>query len=182
MMRSMNIWGIIRSAESRVRAATLGMPGARVDRETKITVKNGNIHAGPGLVVGKGTHVAVIGTSEAPALMSVGSRTRIGARSRINVRSGLTIGDNCEFSWLVQILDTDFHTLTYADGRTSDPTKPIKIGSHVLIGTGAIILKGVTIGDNAVIGAGSVVSRDVPANVVVSGNPAEIRGGIRGWK
>ncbi|MGY2745201.1 acyltransferase [Pseudarthrobacter sp. O4] len=178
----MNIWGKLRSAENRARAASLGMPRARVDRGTKITVKDGSIHAGSGFVIGKGTHVAVIGTPEAPALMSVGSRTKIGARSRINVRSGLTIGDYCEFSWLVQILDTDFHTLTYADGRTSNPTKPIKIGNHVLIGTGAIILKGVTIGDNAVIGAGSVVSRDVPANVVVSGNPAEIRSDITGWK
>jgi len=152
-----------------------------VDRETKITVKDGSISAGSGSVIGKGTHVAVIGTAEAPATMSIGAGTKIGARSRINVRTGLTIGENCEFSWLVQILDSDFHTLSYADGRQSNPTRSFKIGNHVLIGTGAIILKGVTIGDGAVIGAGSVVSRDVPANTVVSGNPAEVRRDIESW-
>lgn len=46
------------------------------------------------------------------------------------------------------------------------------IGKNVWISTGVIIHFGVTIGDNAVIGAGSVVTRDVPANAFVAGNPA----------
>jgi len=41
-------------------------------------------------------------------------------------------------------------------------------------GTAAIILRGVTIGDNAVVAAGSVVTKSVPANTVVAGNPAKI--------
>ncbi|MEC8457484.1 MAG: DapH/DapD/GlmU-related protein, partial [Pseudomonadota bacterium] len=44
----------------------------------------------------------------------------------------------------------------------------------VWIGGGAIVLAGVSIGDRAVVGAGSVVTRDVPADVVVVGNPAKI--------
>ena len=51
---------------------------------------------------------------------------------------------------------------------------PITIGDGVWIGGSSIILAGVTIGDNAVIGAGSVVTRDVPKNAVVAGNPAKI--------
>ncbi|WP_458781233.1 acyltransferase [Arthrobacter sp. D3-16] len=177
----MSIWGKVRGVENRVRASALGIPSARVDRETKVTIKHGRLDAAEGTVIGKGTHVAVIGSPEAPAMMTVGAGTKIGARSRINVRSGLSIGENCEFSWLVQILDSDFHELTYADGRKSTMTRPIKIGNHVLIGTGAIILKGVTIGDNAVIGAGSVVSCDIPANVVAAGNPARIGRDVIGW-
>ncbi len=50
--------------------------------------------------------------------------------------------------------------------------RPVRIGEHVWIGGGAIILPGITIGDGAVIGAGSVVTRDVPANGTVVGNPA----------
>lgn len=51
---------------------------------------------------------------------------------------------------------------------------PIHIGNNVWIGTGSIILPGVTIGDNTVIGAGSVVTKDIPANVVAVGNPCRI--------
>jgi maltose O-acetyltransferase len=52
--------------------------------------------------------------------------------------------------------------------------KPIVIEDNVWIGGGAILLPGVTIGRNAVVGAGAVVSRDVPANTVVVGNPARV--------
>lgn len=51
---------------------------------------------------------------------------------------------------------------------------PIKIGNNVWIGAQCIILPGVTIGDNAVIAAGTVVNRDVPAGMLVAGNPCRI--------
>ena len=51
---------------------------------------------------------------------------------------------------------------------------PIKIGNNVWIGSGAIVLPGVSIGDNSVIGAGSVVTKDIPANVVAVGNPCKV--------
>ncbi|MBD5356031.1 MAG: sugar O-acetyltransferase [Bacteroides sp.] len=52
--------------------------------------------------------------------------------------------------------------------------EPVTIGNSVWIGGAATILPGVTIGDNVVIGAGAVVTKDVPSNVVVGGNPAKI--------
>lgn len=51
---------------------------------------------------------------------------------------------------------------------------PVHIGRSVWIGTGAVILPGVTIGDHSVIGAGSVVTKDIPANVVAVGNPCKV--------
>ena len=53
--------------------------------------------------------------------------------------------------------------------------RPVRIGSDVWVGGGAIILPGITIGDGAVIGAGSVVTRDVGPGVTVAGNPARPR-------
>lgn len=51
---------------------------------------------------------------------------------------------------------------------------PVHIGRNCWIGTGAVIMPGVTIGDNSVIGAGSVVTKDIPANVVAYGNPCRV--------
>ena len=52
--------------------------------------------------------------------------------------------------------------------------KDIRIKKNAWIGSGAIILPGITIGENAIVGAGSVVTHDVPDNTVVAGNPARI--------
>ncbi|MDE6392115.1 MAG: hypothetical protein K2L59_02440 [Muribaculaceae bacterium] len=51
--------------------------------------------------------------------------------------------------------------------------KPVHIGRNAWIGAEATILPGVTIGDNAEVGAASVVTRDVPADTIVAGNPAK---------
>jgi acetyltransferase-like isoleucine patch superfamily enzyme len=51
---------------------------------------------------------------------------------------------------------------------------PIEVGDLAFIGMNSMILPGVTIGPGAVVGAGSVVTRDVPADTVVAGNPATV--------
>ena len=57
------------------------------------------------------------------------------------------------------------------------------IGKQCFIGANAIIMPGITIGNNSIIGAGAVVTRDVPANTIVAGNPAKvIRSGIQTGK
>lgn len=53
------------------------------------------------------------------------------------------------------------------------------VGRNCLIGVNAIIMPGVTIGDEVVVGAGAVVTRDVPSNSLVVGNPAQVIGQIR---
>jgi maltose O-acetyltransferase len=87
----------------------------------------------------------------------------------------VTIGEKTQIGPGVQILTAD-HPRDAA-GRASglEFGRPIHIGRNVWIGSGAIILPGVTIGDDALIGAGSVVTRDVPAGATALGNPARVR-------
>ena len=102
----------------------------------------------------------------------------------------IQIGSHCLISWNVGIADSDFHPLAPAqriiDAHALAPffkdrpprpklrTVPVIIGDNVWIGMNAIILKGVTIGENSVVAAGAVVTKSVPANVVVAGNPATL--------
>jgi maltose O-acetyltransferase len=103
---------------------------------------------------------------------------RIGRNAFINYNcvfldcAPIEIGDDLQMGPAVQLY-TAFHPLdrqTRAAGL--EYARPIRIGDGVWIGGGAIVLAGVTIGDGSVVGAGSVVRRDVPAGVVVAGNPA----------
>jgi acetyltransferase-like isoleucine patch superfamily enzyme len=102
----------------------------------------------------------------------------------------IEIGAHCLVSWNVGIADSDFHPIEAAQRRIDTMalapfyknrpprpplrTAPVVVKDNVWIGMNAIVLKGVTIGENAVVAAGSVVSKDVPPNVVVAGNPAVI--------
>lgn len=84
------------------------------------------------------------------------------------------IGDDCMFAPSV-ILATGTHpVLPEIRKQVYVYNLPIHIGNCVWIGSGAIILPGVTIGDNTVVGAGSVVTKDLPPNVVAVGNPARV--------
>lgn len=87
----------------------------------------------------------------------------------------IEVGDDCILADC-RIFDTDMHSIW--PNRRSDEaqvaTAPVRIKRNVWVGAAAIILKGVTIGENSVVGAGAVVSQDIPANVVVAGNPARV--------
>jgi maltose O-acetyltransferase len=74
----------------------------------------------------------------------------------------------------VQIYTAAHDLKARARNRGMEVAKPISIEDNVWIGGAAILLPGVSIGRNAVVGAGSVVTRDVPPNTVVAGNPARV--------
>lgn len=81
------------------------------------------------------------------------------------------IGNNCLFAPKVQLY-TATHPSDAATRRKTEYAAPITIGNDCWIGGGAIVCPGVTIGDRVVVGAGSVVTRDIPSDSIVAGNPA----------
>jgi maltose O-acetyltransferase len=82
------------------------------------------------------------------------------------------IGDNCLIGPNVGLY-TAGHDINPIDRHKVGYAKPITIGNNVWIGGHCAILGGITIGDNSIIAAGSVVTKDVPANTIVGGNPAK---------
>ncbi len=111
--------------------------------------------------------------------LSIGHGSFVGHQCAIAIAHRVQIGNHCLVAGGVRIADFDGHPLDAAARRagvtcSADAVRPVTIGDDVWIGHGAIILKGVTVGDRAVIGACAVVTRDVPADTVVAGNPARI--------
>ncbi|OMH83896.1 putative acetyltransferase [Zancudomyces culisetae] len=109
-----------------------------------------------------------------------GINTHVGKRFYANANvvildcARVDIGDNVMFGPAVQIYTASHPLDPETRNSGAEFAKPVRIGNSVWIGGGAIILPGVTLGDNVIVGAGSVVTKDVPDNAIVGGNPAKI--------
>jgi acetyltransferase-like isoleucine patch superfamily enzyme len=86
---------------------------------------------------------------------------------------GIDIGDDVIIGPNVSLI-TSGHPIEPSRRRDGVTAKPIVIGRNVWIAAGATIIGGVTVGENSVVAAGSVVTKDVPPDMLVGGNPAQI--------
>lgn len=124
-----------------------------------------------------------------PGLGAGVSRTASGCRVTIGDRvvingvtlylqedgSRVSIGDDSQLSWGVDVWCTDAHTITNLDGEPINYADSIEIGNHVWVGKDVKIGKNVRIADNSIVGWGSIVTKrfDEP-NVIIAGIPAKI--------
>lgn len=109
--------------------------------------------------------------------ISFGSRNRIEGRTHVAVIEGtsVTFGDECLFSTDVVFRTGDSHSILDAEtNKRINPSKSIKINDKVWFGNKTIVLKGVEIQSECVVGSGAVVTKNVPSNSIVAGNPAKI--------
>lgn len=140
---------------------------------TRPTVLGSPIVDAPDLVIGDEFR---IWSGHRQTLVTGWGRIRIGDRVFINSgavvfsAAEVTIGNDVALANEAYLMDSDSHGV---EGR---PVKeaPIRIGDGSWIGARAIILPGVTIGRRCLIAAGAVVSRDVPDDTLVAGNPARV--------
>lgn len=117
--------------------------------------------------------------SQAQPEVVIGNHTFIGHYCVFAASKSIRVGNDVLIAGGVHISDYDGHPMDAERRRAGDPSpeeaiRAVVIGNDVWIGTNATILKGVHIGDRSVVGAGAVVTRDVPPDCVVAGNPARV--------
>ena len=127
-----------------------------------------------GCSIGDGTKIG--------AFVEIQKNATIGRNCKISshtfICEGVTVEDNVFVGHGVVFINDSYPRATTANGGMQTEadwkveTTVVKKGAS--IGSGATILSKVTIGENAIVGAGSVVTKDVPANSIVAGNPARI--------
>jgi acetyltransferase-like isoleucine patch superfamily enzyme len=114
--------------------------------------------------------------------VEIQKNAKVGRRCKISTHAficeGVTVEDECFIGHHVVFINDRLPQATNPDGSLQTEADwsvvPTRVGRRAAIGSGAVILCGVTIGEGALVGAGSVVTKDVPAFTIVVGNPARV--------
>ncbi len=116
------------------------------------------------------------------AFVEIQKNATVGKRCKISshtfICEGVTIEDNVFIGHGVMFINDSYPRATAAGGSLQTEAD-LKVEKTVIkkgasIGSGATILANLCVGENAIVGAGAVVTKDVPPNTIVAGNPAKI--------
>ena len=150
-------------------------------RGNRILIKNtGTIKLGNGVYLNSypagELYITGLLTHCEDSLISIGDNCKLNG-TIIHCRSSVSIASDCLFGPGTRIVDNDSHRISIDKEERRKPpnSAPIKIEENVWVGMNSLILKGVTIGKNSIVAAYSVVTKDVPENVLVAGNPAKVK-------
>jgi acetyltransferase-like isoleucine patch superfamily enzyme len=116
------------------------------------------------------------------AFVEIQKNARVGKRCKISshtfICEGVIIEDNVFIGHGVTFTNDTYPRATTRDGALQSEkdwkVEPTVVRKGASIGSGATLLCNLTIGENAIVGAGSVVTKDVPPNAIVAGNPAKL--------
>lgn len=127
-----------------------------------------------GCEIGDGTKIGAF--VEVQKNATIGSHCKISSHTFIC--EGVTIEDNVFIGHGVVFINDSYPRATNTDGGLQTEAdwkvERTRIKRGASIGSGATILSKITVGENAIVGAGAVVTKDVPANAIVAGNPARV--------
>jgi UDP-2-acetamido-3-amino-2,3-dideoxy-glucuronate N-acetyltransferase len=120
--------------------------------------------------------------SQIGTFVEIQKNAKIGKHCKISTHTficeGVVIEDECFIGHNVAFINDRFPKATNPDGTSQTEADwtviPTRVQRRASIGSGAVILCGVTIGEGSLVGAGSVVTKDVPPFAVVAGNPARV--------
>lgn len=145
-------------------------PGARV-RGTPMVENDGRIVIGSRFACDTYLAKVQLYTGEAGEL-AIGDDCFVNNGSTLSASCSIRVGNRVNIAPHCTVIDNDFHGVAERD--TAPAMAPIVLEDDVWLGTGVIVLKGVTIGRGSVIASGSVVTRDVPPGVLAGGVPAKV--------
>lgn len=132
-----------------------------------------------GCSIGDGSRVGTFVEIQKNA--TVGRRCKISSHTFIC--EGVHIGDECFVGHHVVFINDRYPGAVNPDGSAQTEADweciPTHVGKRASIGSGAVIMCGITIGEGALIGAGAVVTKDVAPCAIVAGNPARVVGDVR---
>jgi acetyltransferase-like isoleucine patch superfamily enzyme len=116
------------------------------------------------------------------AFVEIQKNAKVGKNCKISshtfICEGVTIEDDAFVGHSVTFINDSYPRSTAPDGQLQTEkdwkVEPTLVKKGASIGSGTTVLSNVVIGENAIVGAGSVVTKDVPANTIVAGNPARV--------